>query len=81
MADTKLDLSALRREAIRLALTQAGDDPALAEPAFECFFAERQRVDLFDDALAGLECLAARYPWVVVSSGKAVVQRIGIGLK
>ena len=77
--DLRLDLSALRRESIRLALTQAGDDPALAEPAFECFFAERQRVDLFDDALAVLEFLSARYPVVAVSNGNADVQRIGIG--
>ncbi|WP_404299625.1 HAD family hydrolase [Alicycliphilus denitrificans] len=73
------DLSALRRESIRLALTQAGDDPQLAEPAFEFFFAERQRVDLFEDALETLEFLSARYPVVAVSNGNADVQRIGIG--
>jgi FMN phosphatase YigB (HAD superfamily) len=39
---------------IRRALTAAGDDPTLAEPAFEVFFAERQRVDLYDDVLPGL---------------------------
>ena len=73
------DLSALRRESIRLALTQAGDYPRLAEPAFDFFFAERQRVDLFDDALEALEFLAARYPVVAVSNGNADVHRIGIG--
>ena len=49
------DLGALRRESIRMALQQAGDPPQLAEPAFEVFLAERQRVDLIDDALAVLE--------------------------
>lgn len=77
--ELRLDLSALRRESIRLALTQAGDDPQLAEPAFEFFFAERQRVDLFEDALETLEFLSARYPVVAVSNGNADVQRIGIG--
>lgn len=73
------DLSALRRESIRLALTQAGDEPALAEPAFELFFAERQRVELFADAHDTLAFLAARYPVVALSNGNADVHRIGIG--
>ena len=77
--DLRHDLSALRRESIRMALVQAGDDPQLAEPAFDCFFAERQRVDLFEDALATLDFLASRYPVVVLSNGNADVQRIGIG--
>ena len=50
-----------------------------ARPAFDFFFAERQRVDLFDDALAALDFLAARYPVVAVSNGNADVHRIGIG--
>jgi len=73
------DLSALRRESIRLALTQAGDEPALAEPAFDLFFAERMRVELFDDAHDTLAFLSARYPVVAVSNGNADVHRIGIG--
>jgi putative hydrolase of the HAD superfamily len=77
--DLRHDLSALRRESIRMALSQAGDDPQLAEPAFDFFFAERQRVDLFDDALAALDFLSARWPVVAVSNGNADVHRIGIG--
>lgn len=77
--DLRHDLSALRRESIRLALAQAGDDPTLAEPAFDFFFAERQHVDLFDDALETLEFLSARYPVVAVSNGNADVHHIGIG--
>ncbi|MGV3678332.1 MAG: HAD-IA family hydrolase [Acidovorax sp.] len=73
------DLSALRRESIRLALTQAGDEPTLAEPAFDLFFAERQRVELFADAHDTLAFLAARYPVVALSNGNADVHRIGIG--
>jgi FMN hydrolase / 5-amino-6-(5-phospho-D-ribitylamino)uracil phosphatase len=77
--DLKHDLSALRRESIRLALYRAGENPLLAEPAFEAFFAERQRVTLFDDARPALEFLAARFPLVSVSNGNADLQRIGLG--
>ncbi len=73
------DLSAYRREAVREALAEAGDDEALAKPAFAVFFAERQRVTLFDDALPALERLAARYPLVAVSNGNADLAAIGLG--
>ena len=72
------DLSALRRESIRLALTRAGESPQLAEPAFEVFFSARQQVDFYDDALAALAFLARRYPLVALSNGNADVQRVGI---
>ncbi|WP_295951139.1 HAD-IA family hydrolase [Rhodoferax sp.] len=73
------DLSALRRESIRLALKLSGDNPALAEDAFEAFFAARQRVDFYPDALPALARLAARYPLVALSNGNADVHRVGIG--
>lgn len=77
--DLKADLSGLRRESIRLALTRAGDDPALAEPAFDEFFAARQRVELFDDALPALQFLSQRWPVVALSNGNANVHVVGIG--
>jgi FMN hydrolase / 5-amino-6-(5-phospho-D-ribitylamino)uracil phosphatase len=77
--DLKHDMSALRRESIRLALYRAGEDPLLAETAFDVFFAERQRVLLFEDALPALEFLAGRYPLVALSNGNADLQRIGLG--
>jgi len=58
-SDLAHDLSALRRESIRGALRRAGEDPALAEPAFEVFFEERQRVTLYDDALPKSRALKA----------------------
>ncbi len=74
------DLSALRRETIRRALLAAGDDPALAQPGFEVFFAERQRVELFADVLPALARLAARWPIVALTNGNADVQRVpGLG--
>ena len=77
--DLKHDLSALRRESIRLALYRAGENPLLAETAFEVFFAERQKVTLFPDAEPALEFLASRYPLVSVSNGNADVARVGLG--
>src|SRR3954452_25276335 len=45
--ELKNDMSAVRRESIRLALYRAGEDPLLAEQAFDVFFAERHHVTLF----------------------------------
>ena len=77
--DLKHDMSALRRESIRLALYRAGEDPLKAEAAFEVFFEARQQVELFDDAQPALQFLSERYPMVALSNGNADVQRVGIG--
>ncbi|MEO8248022.1 MAG: HAD-IA family hydrolase [Burkholderiales bacterium] len=77
--DLRHDFTTLRLESIRIALVRAEEDPALAEAAFEVFFAERQRVDLYDDALPALEHLASRWPLVALSNGNADVHRVGIG--
>lgn len=73
------DLSVLRRESIRLALQRAGDDTDLADPAFDVFFAERMRVELFDDALETLDWMAQRWPLYAVSNGNADVNQVGLG--
>ncbi len=73
------DMSSLRREIIRHALERAGEDTALAEPAFEVFFEHRMRVTLFDDALPALRFLAGRFAIVAISNGNADVGRVGIG--
>lgn len=73
------DLSALRRESIRTALSNAGDDPSLAEAAFEVFFDHRQKVELYEDALPTLEFLARKFPLVAVSNGNADIHRTGVG--
>ena len=72
------DLSAIRLETIRRALRRHGDDPALAEIAFDVFFEARHAVTLYDDVLPGLERLASRYRLVAVSNGNAEVHRIGL---
>ncbi|RZI94031.1 MAG: HAD family hydrolase [Variovorax sp.] len=78
-SDLAHDLSALRRESIRTALQRAGEDPALADPAFEVFFEERQRVVLYDDALPALKWLSEHYPLVAISNGNADIHRTGVG--
>lgn len=78
-SDLAHDLSALRRESIRTALRRAGEDPALADPAFDAFFEERQRVTLYDDALPALKWLSERYPLVAVSNGNADIHKTGVG--
>jgi FMN phosphatase YigB (HAD superfamily) len=77
--DLKNDLSAVRRESIRLALYRAGENPLMAEAAFDVFFAERQRVTLFEDAQPSLEFLATRFPLVTISNGNADVAQVGLG--
>jgi putative hydrolase of the HAD superfamily len=73
------DLSAIRRESIRLALQQAQENTDLADPAFDVFFAERMRVELYDDAGPALAILAAHFPLVAVSNGNADVHKVGLG--
>lgn len=72
------DLSAIRKESIRLALYRAKENPLLAEPAYAAFFAERNRVALYDDALPALQALSARYPLVAVSNGNAQLDLVGL---
>ncbi|MES2413892.1 MAG: HAD-IA family hydrolase [Pseudomonadota bacterium] len=76
--ELKHNLSAVRREAIRVALYRSKENPLLAEGGFEVFFAERNRVTLFEDALDSLKFLAARFPVVALSNGNADIERIGI---
>jgi 2-haloalkanoic acid dehalogenase type II len=73
--DKTHDLSFLRREAIRACLQQAGDAPALAEPAFEVFFELRQQVTFHPGKLAALARLAERYRLVALSNGNADIYR------
>ena len=76
--DIKHDLSAVRRESIRLALYRAGEDPLLAGQAFDAFFAARQQVELYEDAHEALAVLSARFPLVSLSNGNADLKRVGI---
>jgi putative hydrolase of the HAD superfamily len=79
MSDKPHDFSAMRRSMIGQALVQAGEDTDLATPAFEVFFAARQQVTLFYDALETLDFLAQRFPLAALTNGNADVQRVGLG--
>ncbi len=72
------DLSQLRRVSLVEALTAAGDDPALAEPAFACFFAHRQKVVFYDEVADSLDRLASRFRLLAVSNGNAELEATGL---
>lgn len=76
--DRAHDFTWMRKLAIERALVAAGDDPALAEPAFECFFRWRQQVVLFSDALPALARIATRYPLIGLTNGNADWHSIGL---
>ena len=72
------DLSALRRLTLQQALALSGGDPALVEPAYEVFYAARNQVECYPDALDALARIAARVPVAAVSNGNADLARIGL---
>jgi FMN hydrolase / 5-amino-6-(5-phospho-D-ribitylamino)uracil phosphatase len=76
--ELKNDLSAVRRESIRLALYRAKENPLLADAAFEVFFEARQQVDFYPDALPALAFLSQRLPLVSLSNGNADLVRTGL---
>jgi FMN hydrolase / 5-amino-6-(5-phospho-D-ribitylamino)uracil phosphatase len=72
------DLSALRRLTLRMALEQSGGDLALLEPAYEVFYAARNQVECYPDALDALARIAAHVPVAALSNGNADLERIGL---
>lgn len=73
------DMSFIRHQLLRDALSAAGDDPVHADVAFEIFLAARQQVSLFDDVRPVLERWQARYKLIAISNGNADLDRIGLG--
>lgn len=76
--DLAHDLKSLRLESIRMALMLSDEDAGLAGAAYEVFFAERQRVELYEDVLPALHWLAKRYPLVAVSNGNGSLEGAGV---
>jgi putative hydrolase of the HAD superfamily len=72
------DMSALRRLTLEYAFSESGEDLALVEPAYAAFYAERNRVEYYPDALAALQRISARLPVFALSNGNADLARIGI---
>jgi len=77
--DRAHDMSFLRREGLRVAMAEAGEDPSRADAAFEVFLEARQRVALFDDVIPVLTQWSSRYRLVAVTNGNADVARVGLG--
>lgn len=72
------DLSGLRRASIRALLTDAGEDPAHAETAFDVFFEERLRVELYPEVLPALDRLSRRFTLVGLTNGNGCIHKAGL---
>ena len=72
------DFTRQRMISLERMLAAAGDDVALAEPAFDAFFAARCDVVHYDDTVDALDRLAARVPLAALSNGNADLVRIGL---
>ncbi len=73
------DMSFIRQQLLRDSLSDAGDDPALADEAFEVFLAARQEVTFFEDVMPVLERWQKQYSLIAISNGNADLDRIGLG--
>ncbi|HEX6832808.1 MAG TPA: HAD family hydrolase [Rudaea sp.] len=72
------DFGALRRLCLRAALVPHGYDDGHIETAYETFYAARNEVECYTDALPALERLAQRFPLVSITNGNADLDRIGM---
>jgi HAD superfamily hydrolase (TIGR01549 family) len=72
------DFTAQRRLSLREALLPHGYDDAHVDGAFTAFYAARNQVQCYVDALPALERLAARYPLAAITNGNADLQAIGL---
>ena len=73
------DFTATRKLSLAMAFEpfDRGDD--WVERAFEVFYASRNAVELYPDALDAVRELASRWPLASVSNGNADLHRIGLG--
>ncbi|CAM0125970.1 FMN hydrolase / 5-amino-6-(5-phospho-D-ribitylamino)uracil phosphatase [Stenotrophomonas maltophilia] len=72
------DLSALRRLTLHEALHTSGASLDLLEPAYEVFYAARNQVECYPDAIDALARIAARVPVAALSNGNADLERVGL---
>jgi putative hydrolase of the HAD superfamily len=72
------DFTHQRKLSLAEALRSAGDDEMHMEEAFNTFYAARNRIEFYPDALAALDRLAARWPLVAITNGNADLASIGI---
>lgn len=72
------DFTHQRKLSLLQALNEAGDGEHHAEAAFEAFYATRNQVEFYPDAMAALHRLSARLPLAALTNGNADLARIGI---
>jgi 2-haloalkanoic acid dehalogenase type II len=72
------DFTRQRRLSLAHALRDSGDDEAHADAAFDAFYAARNRIEFYPDALEALARLAAHGPVLALTNGNADLARIGI---
>lgn len=75
------DYSAQRRLCLEQAFADArfdDGDGALIERAYEAFYAERNRVELYADVADALPAMAARWPILALTNGNADLASIGL---
>ena len=73
------DFTATRKLSLAIAFEPHGRGEDWVERAFEVFYAARNEVELYPDALDALRALSARWPIASVSNGNADLHRIGLG--
>jgi putative hydrolase of the HAD superfamily len=72
------DYTEQRRASLRAALLPHGYGEGQVDEAFAEFYAARNDVECYADALPALERLALRFPLVSLSNGNADLERIGL---
>ena len=72
------DLTFLRHRALAELFYAAGHVESLADEAMEIFFAERNRVEFYEDVRPSLRRLHGRYRLFALSNGNADLSRCGI---
>ncbi|ESS39520.1 HAD family hydrolase [Burkholderia cenocepacia] len=75
--DLASDYRAMRIGSIRLALERANEDASLTDRAYDVFYAARNRVEFYEDALPALAWLSARFPLIAVTNGNADLRLTG----
>ena len=72
------DFTQQRKLSLLHALRESGDAEHHAEAAFTVFYAARNKVEFYPDALPALKRLTARYPVAALTNGNADLHAIGI---
>jgi putative hydrolase of the HAD superfamily len=72
------DMTFMRRRTLREMFGDHSEAEALADQAFEVFYAARNRVTFYDDVEPALRRLKRRYRLFALSNGNADLQRTGL---